>query len=439
MKYLIIGAGPVGLGTARVLKSKGIDYEQAEADDEVGGNWHHGVYRTAHIVACKQVMEFTEFPMPDDYPDFPSQPQIKAYLVNYCDHFKLREQIMFQKKVIRVLPVKNNLWKVQFADGDEKLYLGVLVCTGHHWSKKHPSYPGLFTGEYFHAKDYRCPSQLAGKKILVIGAGNSGCDIVCEAARVGQGAFLSMRRSIWIFPKSFMGKPLGKIQLPRLPDFIQKTLLRMLIRLTFGTHAQYNLPKPEYDFFERHPTVSEELPYYLRHGRVKIKPDIKCFEGNEVVFTDGSRESFDLIVAATGYHLHFPFLPEELVRKENSFLKVYGYAAYEDYKGLFLIGWQQVRGGVGSLISRYAEVIANFIAIEQNWPVSIGAVLKEMGEEAADTHLMGSKDFFRWMDKMNRERLEKEASKMQRHYSGIFRQINKPIGNFETDPAMVVF
>src|SRR5690349_4864353 len=258
MKYLIIGAGPVGLGTARVLKSKGIDYEQAEADDEVGGNWHHGVYRTAHIVACKQVMEFTEFPMPDDYPDFPSQPQIKAYLVQYCDHFKLREEIMFQKKVIKVLPVKNNLWKVQFADGDERLYLGVLVCTGHHWSKKHPSYPGHFTGEYFHAKDYRCPSQLAGKKTLVIGAGNSGCDIVCEAARVGQGAFLSMRRSIWIFPKSFMGKPLGKIQLPRLPDFIQKTLLRILIRLTFGTHAQYNLPKPAYDFFERHPTVRSE-------------------------------------------------------------------------------------------------------------------------------------------------------------------------------------
>jgi cation diffusion facilitator CzcD-associated flavoprotein CzcO len=436
MSYLIIGAGPVGLGTARVLKENHIPYEQVEADAEVGGNWHHGVYRTAYVISWKHVMEYPEYPMPSSYPDFPSQSQLWRYFIDYSYRYDLRRSIRFRKKVISVLPAPGNDWRVVFGDGTDSVYRGVLICNGHHWSRRFPRYDGTFSGEYFHSKDYQGPEQLKDKKVLVIGAGNSGCDIVCEAARVGRAAHLSMRRSVWIFPKSFMGKPLGRIALPTLPRCVEDALIHALIRLTFGKHSQYNLPKPTYRFFERHPTVSEELPYYLRHGRVTVKPDVACFEGREVVFTDGSREQFDVVVAATGYNLEFPFLPKRLVRGTGSLLEVYGYCAYDDYKGLYFVGWPQVRGGVGSLISAYAQVVANFIAIEERFAIPIGSVLKSMGEKLPQSHLMGAGEMFRWMQKMTANRLKKAAARLEREESHVNEAIEH---EGELDREMVVF
>lgn len=413
MTYLVIGAGPVGLGLARVLKENGVPYEQVEADTDVGGNWLHGVYRTAHIISCRSVMEYPEYPMPDSYPDFPSQAQLCRYFIDYARHYGLRESVRFSTKAISVLPVQHNRWRVVFADGSESSYRGVLVCNGHHWSKRFPRYEGTFDGEYIHSKDYRGPEQLKDKRVLVIGAGNSGCDIVCEAARVGRAAHLSMRRSVWIFPKSFMGRPLGHLRVPALPEFVEHALIRAMLRLTFGTHSRYNLPRPAHGLFDRHPTVSEELPYYLRHGRVSIRPDVTRFEGQQVVFADESRESFDLIVAATGYALDYPFLPRQLIRRTGTRLAVYGYCAYDDYRGLFLVGWPQVRGGVGSLISAYAQVIARFIRVEEHFAVPIGRVLKSMGERPPESHLMGAGSMFRWIEGMTTERLQSQAARMR--------------------------
>ncbi|MBL7713791.1 MAG: NAD(P)-binding domain-containing protein [Chitinophagaceae bacterium] len=407
--YLIIGAGPVGLGLAKVFKDRGIRYDQAEADSEVGGNWYHGVYKTAHILSCKTAMEFPEYPMPESYPDFPSQNQVCRYFIDYAHHFDLYGNIMFRKKVVQVLPVAENLWQVSFADGEEKKYTGVLICNGHHWCRRHPACAASFTGEYFHSKDYNSPEQLVNKKTLVIGAGNSACDIVCESARVGAGAFLSMRRSVWIFPKTFMGKPLGRIKLGWVPPFLEKFLIHALIRCTFGKHAQYKLDKPAHGFFDRHPTVSEELPYYLRHGRVTLKPDVLTIVDQEITFTDGTKEQFDLIVAATGFDLAFPFLPKELVRGEKGHLHLYGHATYEDYKGLYFVGWQQVRGGVGSLMGVFANVIADFIEIEEELQLPVGKLLKAIGEKCSSTHLMGARQVFRWVKSVRKKKLQRKS------------------------------
>jgi flavin-binding monooxygenase-like protein len=438
LKYLIIGAGPVGLGTARVLRDRQIPYEQVEADAEVGGNWNHGVYRTAYIISCREVMEYPEYRMPASYPDFPSQSQLCRYFIDYSHQYDLRRNIQFRKKAIRVLPALGNDWRVEFGDGTTSVYTGVLICNGHHWSRRFPRYDGAFSGECIHSKDYRGPEQLMDKRVLVIGAGNSGCDIVCEAARVGRSAHLSMRRSVWIFPKSFMGKPLGRIGVPRVPRRIEEMLIHLLLRLTFGKHPQYNLPTPTHGFFERHPTVSEELPYYLRHGRVTVRPDVRRYEGREVLFVDGSREEFDVVVAATGYNLAFPFLPKALVRSTGASMQVYGYCAYDDYKGLYFVGWPQVRGGVGSLVSAYAQVVADFIAIEERFRIPIGRVLKSMGETPPRSHLMGAGEMFRWMEGMTLRRLEKEALKFAREPP----HVNEPIdvdGEGDADREMVVF
>ena len=232
-KHLIIGAGPIGLAHAKALKFKQIPYDQVEADDDVGGNWYHGVYETAHIISSKKVTEFKDYPMPDDYPDFPSRQNMYDYIKDYANHFDLEQVVEFNTKVIFVRPVENNLWEVTLDNGDVRIYKGVLVCNGHHWSQRHPKYPGTFTGEYFHSKEYKKPEQLKGKKVLVIGGGNSACDIASEAARVGVDCSMSMRSGIWFFPKTIFGKPLtDHTLLQYFPIGIQQSVLGLFLKTT---------------------------------------------------------------------------------------------------------------------------------------------------------------------------------------------------------------
>jgi cation diffusion facilitator CzcD-associated flavoprotein CzcO len=86
-KHLIIGAGLCGLGMAQALKAAAIPYDQVDASDDIGGNWYHGVYETAHIISSRKITQFTHFPMPEDYPDFPSAQNMRDYLNAFADHF----------------------------------------------------------------------------------------------------------------------------------------------------------------------------------------------------------------------------------------------------------------------------------------------------------------------------------------------------------------
>lgn len=387
--FLIIGAGPCGLSHAKALKDANIDYDQVEADDEVGGNWYHGTYRTAHIISSRKTTEFTDFPMPPDYPDFPSQRQMGDYYKLYTDTFGLRPQIEFNTKVIAVRPGSDELWDVEFASGEQRVYKGVLVCNGHHWHKRFPSYPGEFTGEYIHSKDFKDPKQLAGKRVLVIGGGNSACDVVSEAARVSETAHLSLRRGYWMTPKTVFGKPSIESPLVHLPIFIQRFLLRCLLRVVVGKYEDYGLPRPDHKIFEKHPTISTEIFHYLKHGRIKPRPDVARFDGKTIHFKDSSSDEFDMIVAATGFYLSFPFLPYGMVPMKNEQLAmVYGGCVLPEYKHFYLIGTQQVRYGIGPLLTPGSRLVAKMIKLQDKMELPIGLVLKESGYPLPDTHLV---------------------------------------------------
>ena len=387
--FLIIGAGPCGLSHAKALKDAGIAYEQVEADDEVGGNWYHGTYRTAHIISSRRTTEFTDFPMPSDYPDFPSQRQMGDYYELYTDTFNLRPKIEFKTKVTAVRPRADELWDVELANGEQRVYKGVLVCNGHHWHKRFPKYSGEFTGEYIHSKDFKSPEQLAGKRVLVIGGGNSACDVVSEAARVSEMAHLSLRRGYWMTPKTVFGKPSIESPLVHLPVPIQRLLLRVLLRVVVGKYSDYGLPKPDHKIFEKHPTISTEIFHYLKHGRIQPRPDIARFDGRTVHFTDGTRDDFDMIVAATGFYLSFPFLPEGMVPMKNEQLALlYGGCVLPEYKHFYLIGTQQVRYGIGPLLTPASKLVARMIKMQDEMELPIGLVLKESGSPLPDTHLV---------------------------------------------------
>jgi hypothetical protein len=394
-KHLIIGAGFVGLGMAQVLREANIEYDQVDASNDIGGNWHHGVYETAHIISSKKVTQFTNFPMPQDYPHFPGVQQMKAYLDSFADHFRLRENIELNCTVEKVIPIENNLWQVTFNNQEQRVYKGVIICNGHHWCKRFPEFKGKFNGEIIHSKDYKKPQQLYGKRVLVIGGGNSACDIAAEAGRVAKKSVLSLRESVWFLPKSFAGIPLTDLIQGWMPEWLQRLIGYGIIRVTFGKHENYGMSPPAHRLFEKHPTLNNEVPYYIHHGRIIPKPNVKKFEDNWVEFVDDTQEKFDLIVCATGYHLSYPFLPSPLQRINGSIVNCYAGSFLDDYKGLYFIGWGQARGGVGSLISAYGPIFAQCLKLQDEIKIPLGLVFKSIGQNLPKTHLSDPHQTFR--------------------------------------------
>jgi hypothetical protein len=440
-KFLIIGAGPCGLGVAKALKEAGISYTQAEADDNVGGNWYHGVYESAHIISSRKTTEYADFPMPADYPDFPSQKQMGDYYALYADTFGLRENIEFNTKVVMCLPREDDGWEVELASGEKRVYKGVIVCNGHHWDKRFPAYAGEFSGELIHSKDYKRTEQLAGKRVLVIGGGNSACDVASEAARVSTEAHLSLRRGYWFLPKTLFGQPSAESWALYLPVFVQRAILKLFLKIVVGRYEDYGLPHPDHKLFEHHPTVSSEILHYLKHGRIKPHKDIKRFEGKTVEFVDGERIEVDTIVCATGYFVSFPFLPEGLVPVKNgNIAEVYAGCVLPDFKNLYVFGTQQVRYGVGPLITPGAALLAKLIKMQDEMLLPVGLVLKESGAKLPTSHLVDPISSLRRMRIANWTLpwLLRKEKKLRKKFQGK-KQLPKQNLSLQSNPDMRVF
>jgi cation diffusion facilitator CzcD-associated flavoprotein CzcO len=384
----LVGAGPVGLGMAKALLEHKIAYQQLEADDQLGGNWYHGVYDTVHIISSRKTTEYADYPMPPHYPDFPSRQQMLDYLRDYAEKFQLCKHIQFNTKVVMAVPLADGRWELEFANGEKRIYKGLIVCNGHHWARRFPTYPGTFAGEFIHSKDYKTPSQLAGKRVLVIGGGNSACDVVSEAARVGASACLSLRRGYWFLPKTLLGYPLVDLIKGWFPVWAQRIFLRAVLRVVFGKYSNYGLPTPEHKIFEAHPTINSELLYYIKQGSIRPKKDVARFEGKTVHFVDGTNEEFDIVVCATGYHVSFPFLPPGLVPVRGAAAQTYGGCVLAEYKDIYIVGTSQVRYGFGPLVTPGVDLIARMMLAQDKMELPIGLVLKESGVRPSQTHLV---------------------------------------------------
>ena len=425
-KLLIIGSGFTGLCIAQALKADNILYDQVDASDDIGGNWYHGVYETAHIISSKKITQFSHFPMPEDYPDFPSAQNMRDYLNAFADRFQLRQHIELNCKVTYVRPVEDNLWEVTFANGEQRIYKGVLMCNGHHWCKRFPKFEGEFSGQIIHSKDYKRPEQLRGKKVLVIGAGNSACDLAAEAARVGAKCVMSMRESVWFIPKTFAGIPVPDLIQWWMPEWLQKLIIHGAIRFSFGQHSDYGMPEPQHKLFEKHPTINNEVPYYIKHGRIQVKPSVKRLNGSTVEFSDGSQEDIDLIVCATGYKVAYPFLPPELQRVEGVVVKCYCSCFLADYKGLYFMAWSQGRGGIGSLLSEFMPFFISLLQLEDRIQIPVGLVFQEMGQKLPQTHISDGQKVFRQLKLANIlfKLIEKKALAIDAKYPNF---VNRPL------------
>jgi cation diffusion facilitator CzcD-associated flavoprotein CzcO len=317
------------------------------------------MYETAHFISSKTLGGFDEFPMPSHYPDYPAWHQILAYLRSFADAYGLHENFEGGANVTAVTPDEQGGWRVELASGVVRRYLGVVIAIGHDWIPRMPSYPGSFSGESYHSVHYRSPKEFMGKRVLVVGGGNSACDIASDAATFAERAFISVRRGYYILPKHIFGKPTDLFfrSGPQPNLKIAQPLLTLVLKLVVGDLTRYGLPAPDHKPLETHPIVNSQLLHHLSHGDITAKPDVAEFAGREVRFTDGSRAEVDVVVFATGYRHELPCLDGTLGSNGGP-PRLWGQMFSPAHPNLFVAGFFESDSGAYPLHSRQAEIFA---------------------------------------------------------------------------------
>ena len=382
-RVCVIGAGPSGITAAKNLLDEGHDVVVYDLGTEVGGNWvfnekvgHSSVFETTHIISSRTLSEYADFPMPDDYPDYPSHKHLANYFKSYAHHFNLYPCIQFNTLVHNCEVNEVGSWTViTEKDGKQQkeVFDALAVCNGHHWLPRMPTYPGQFNGEFIHSHEVKRFSRFAGKRVLVIGGGNSACDVAVESSRVATSVDLSWRRGYWIAPKFMMGKPsdVFSTKIHWLPRKIWQKISAISLYIRNGKNTDYGFPNPEGPLGSHHPTINEDLFFTIRHGKINPRKDIERLDGNDVIFTDGSKGTFDIIVACTGYIISHPFFNKNLIDYTRGEVPLWLRMIHPSINNLYFIGLFQPLGCIWPGSELQSKIMARELAGKWTRPDNI--------------------------------------------------------------------
>ncbi|MGI4955270.1 MAG: flavin-containing monooxygenase [Janthinobacterium lividum] len=367
-RYAVIGAGAGGLCAAKNLLAEGIDVTVFEIGSHIGGLWVYEndsglspAYKSLHINSEAKVSAFGDFPFPPGTGFYPDHAEMARYFRAYADHFGITPRIRFRSRVAMIEPAEGR-FALRLEDGATDTFDGVVVATGHQSVPRDPAEMKSYSGEYLHAHGYRTPDRFAGKRVLVIGPGNSGVDIAADICTVTERTVLSARSPVLIMPRMMFGVPnsrtLGKLEKPWVPWSIRVRARALLTRMFHGRMEQWGFRTPK---GRTHPISHPTLISHIAWQRIGVKPGIEAVEGQQVRFVDGSAEPFDCIIAATGYRTTFPYLPAALspLDGQGHRLRLYNRVAHPGLPGLFFIGFFDVSGGSNiRMMDDQAEYIA---------------------------------------------------------------------------------
>jgi len=378
-RYCIVGAGPCGLLAARAFKLAGIPFDHIERHSDVGGIWDidnpgSSMYESAHFISSKYTSSFFGLPMPEHFPDYPSHRQLHAYIRDFAEAFDLRRGIRFGVEVRHAEPLGQDAqegWEVLLGNGEKRRYRGLVCANGVTWHPSLPRYPGFeqFQGIAQHTVSYRSPATFRGKRVLIVGAGNSGVDIACDAARNADRAVISLRRGYHFVPKHIFGVPTdvflaGQVHPPKgvvVPDDPSKMLAALV-----GDLTRYGLPAPDHKVLESHPIMNTQILHYLAHGELQAKGEIDHFTSTGVVFTDGSEQVFDLVLFATGYEYRIPYLDADLFTWKQGHPQLYLNIFHRTLRGLAVVGFVEFASAGYQRFDEMAQLTAMDAYIEQS-------------------------------------------------------------------------
>jgi cation diffusion facilitator CzcD-associated flavoprotein CzcO len=374
--------------------------------------------------------------MPDSYPDFPSHEQIARYFDSYVDHFRVRDRIRLNTEVKRAA-LKDGVWEITLPNGTRQ-YDVLLVANGHHWDPRwpEPPFPGKLDGEVMHSHSFVDARGFAGKRVLVLGMGNSAMDIAVESSYQADRVYLAARRGAHVLPKYLLGRPADSLAIkPWLPFALRAAIFRTLLRLVQGPVEKYGLPKPDHKLGEAHPTISSDILSRVAHGTVIPKANIKELQGDHVLFEDGTREPVDVIVYCTGYKVTFPFFDPDFISAPDNDLPLYRRVFEPGMPNLAFIGLLQPLGAIMPLSEAQSTWVADYLRGRYALPPDheMRAHMQAERDKMFDRYVHSKRhtmqvdfDDYLWDLAKERKRGEKRAEKLGRRLPVVARATQRP-------------
>ncbi|XP_008586860.1 PREDICTED: dimethylaniline monooxygenase [N-oxide-forming] 3 [Galeopterus variegatus] len=345
-RVAIIGAGVSGLASIRCCLEEGLEPTCFERSNDIGGLWKFSdrveegrasIYQSVFTNSSKEMMCFPDFPYPDDFPNFMHNSKIQEYITAFAKEKNLLKYIQFETFVSSVnkrpdFSITGQWDVITEKDGkkESSIFDAVMICSGHHVYPNLPkeSFPGLkrFKGKCFHSRDYKEPEVFKGKRVLVIGLGNSGCDIAAEISRTAEKVVISSRSGSWVMSRVWDdGYPWDMLFITRFETFLRNHLPTTISGWWYVKqmnakfkHENYGL-KPQNGTLRKEPVFNDELPARILCGTVTIKPNVKEFTETSAIFEDGTVfEAIDSVIFATGYSFAYPFLDDSIIKGRNN-------------------------------------------------------------------------------------------------------------------------
>ncbi|KAJ6653875.1 hypothetical protein lerEdw1_008623 [Lerista edwardsae] len=350
-RVVIIGAGVSGLASIKCCLEEGLEPTCFEKSHDIGGLWQFmetveegraSIYHSVFTNSCKEMMCYPDFPFSEDFPNYMHNSKLQKYIQMFAKHFDLVKYIKFKTFVINIkknsdFPVTGQWDVVTEKDGKKELHVfdAVMICSGHHVYPNLPvnNFPGLekFQGSFFHSREYKGPERFKGKKVLVIGLGNSGCDIAVELSNTASQVYISSRSGSWIMSRVWdKGYPWDMVIITRFEAFLRSILPTAITNWLYVKqmnkwfrHEDYGLI-PLNRSLMKEPVFNDDLPSRILCGTVQVKPLVKEFTEASAIFEDGTvEENVDVVIFATGYSVAFPFLEESIIKVEENRVPLY--------------------------------------------------------------------------------------------------------------------
>lgn len=351
-RFAIIGAGACGICAAKYLLAVGFEVTVFEIGTQVGGMWCYqndngrsSAYRTLHINTSRGVTRFSDLDFDTATQDFPDHYDMHRYLVAYAEHFGVTPHIRFKSCVTRVRPGFDKTrepprWEVELADGSVTTFDAVIVASGHLTQPLEVLELQRFGGEYLHAHYYREPEPYVGKRVCVVGIGNSACDIASDVCVTSPRCVLVARSGVVILPKLMFGRAFtditAKIQRPWIPRSLRRRITRFLAWLAHGNIQKLGFKAPN---ALTHVTSNATVVTDIAYRRIAVKQGIDAVNGKTVQFSDGTEEDFDVLIAATGYRIDLDFISRGIVGTTDNQLDLCMRIVPPEWPGLYFMGF----------------------------------------------------------------------------------------------------
>lgn len=330
LPVLVVGAGPAGLAAMAALRRAGVAFEAVESHGRLGGIWDDtnpisSVYDGVHTVTSRLTTHLGT-QMPRDWPRFVPHHLAHRYLLDFAEREDLVPHIRFQTHFRDATKTASGSWRVLLESEDgpiEREVRAIVVATGSH-NRNHRSVPqdlwdDAVSGgiDAIHSADYRDADRYAGKRVLVVGIGNSATDIAVRVSAVAARTILSVRTPPWILPASVLGRPADKVKMSadalHLPHWYQVRALGLMQRLTIGSLAKHGLPEPSHPLLDRVPVTDRGIVDAIRSGAVLVRSNVTALSRGSAKFEDARHgdEAIDAVIFATGFHRSYPLMSGE--------------------------------------------------------------------------------------------------------------------------------